>query len=412
MPEPRPPASRTVSPEGLARLRSHLGALNTVVLGRLQATLPWYRQLTPDERSALGLVAQRALQGFISWFERPDTTTAHVLRDVFGQTPAELTRAVSLHRALQIVRTMVEVVESRVPELVPEHDQAIVREHILHYSREIAFAVADVYARAAEVRGAMDSRLEAVLLDAVLRGQEPDEIQHRATALGWRGGHGVMVLVGAVPGPDRSGFIPGLRQEAARLHCDLLIGVQAERLVLVVGSVEDVGDVAAALTPWFAEGPVILGPVVDSLLEAHVSARHALAGLGAAAAHPRAPRPTPSADLLPERALAGDQSAREALVDGVYGPLLDAGPSLLETVDTFTSQGHSIEGTARELYIHANTVRYRLRRVAEVTGWDPLRPRDAYVLQTAVALGRLAAGGAHPAGAGEEPSSTRRPSAL
>ena len=33
--------------------------------------------------------------------------------------------------------------------------------------------------------------------------------------------------------------------------------------------------------------------------------------------------------------------------------------------------------------MHPNTVRYRLRRVSEVTGWDPLDPREAYVLQTA-----------------------------
>lgn len=389
MPEPRTAAPRPVSPEGLARLRTHLGALNTATLQRLDATLPWYRELTPDERSALGMIAQRALQGFVSWFERPSTTTVHVLRDVFGQSPAELTRVISLQRALQLIRTMVDVVESRVPEAVLERDQAVLREHILHYSREIAFALADVYARAAEQRGAMDSRLEAVLLDAVLRGQEPDEIQHRATALGWQGGCGVAVIAGLTPGGAQPSFIPALRRAAARLECDLLVGVQAERLVLVVGSVADGPTVAEALLPWFAHGPVIVGPVVESLVEAHLSARHALAGLSAAPAHPRAARPTSSEDLLPERALLGDPSAREALVDGIYAPLADAGTALLETADAFTAGGHSLEGTARALYIHANTVRYRLRRVAEITGWDPLQARDAYVLQTAVALGRL-----------------------
>ena len=69
--------------------------------------------------------------------------------------------------------------------------------------------------------------------------------------------------------------------------------------------------------------------------------------------------------------------------------LAAAGTNLLETVDTYCELGHSLEGTARELFIHANTVRYRLRRVSEITGWDPLVPRDAYVLQTALAVGRL-----------------------
>mgnify|MGYP002719579930 FL=1 len=45
-----------------------------------------------------------------------------------------------------------------------------------------------------------------------------------------------------------------------------------------------------------------------------------------------------------------------------------------------------------------NTVRYRLRRVSELTGWDPLVPRDAYVLRTAITVGRLADSGSHDVG--------------
>ncbi|HET8879028.1 MAG TPA: helix-turn-helix domain-containing protein, partial [Arthrobacter sp.] len=37
----------------------------------------------------------------------------------------------------------------------------------------------------------------------------------------------------------------------------------------------------------------------------------------------------------------------------------------------------------------ANTVRYRLKRVCDVTGWDPLLPREAFVLQAALVVGRL-----------------------
>jgi DNA-binding PucR family transcriptional regulator len=34
-------------------------------------------------------------------------------------------------------------------------------------------------------------------------------------------------------------------------------------------------------------------------------------------------------------------------------------------------------------------VRYRLRRIAAVTGWDPTEPRGALALQLAIAAGRL-----------------------
>ena len=40
--------------------------------------------------------------------------------------------------------------------------------------------------------------------------------------------------------------------------------------------------------------------------------------------------------------------------------------------------------------MHANTVRYRLRQIAELTGYSPQDPRDAFVLRVAQVLGRLA----------------------
>jgi DNA-binding PucR family transcriptional regulator len=39
--------------------------------------------------------------------------------------------------------------------------------------------------------------------------------------------------------------------------------------------------------------------------------------------------------------------------------------------------------------VHANTVRYRLRRATELTGLAPTDPRDAYTLRIALTLGRL-----------------------
>ena len=63
------------------------------------------------------------------------------------------------------------------------------REAILLYSREIAFAAADVYARAAEARGLWDARLEALVVDSILSGEYDDALPSRIAALGWHG-HG------------------------------------------------------------------------------------------------------------------------------------------------------------------------------------------------------------------------------
>ncbi|MDT4989968.1 MAG: hypothetical protein QOI74_4062, partial [Micromonosporaceae bacterium] len=96
-----------------------------------------------------------------------------------------------------------------------------------------------------------------------------------------------------------------------------------------------------------------------------------------------------AADLLPERALAGDAEARRILRQDVYGALVRAGGELLDTLDAFLTAGGVLESAARTLFVHPNTVRYRLRRIGEVTGLAPLVPRDAFALRIALTVGRL-----------------------
>jgi DNA-binding PucR family transcriptional regulator len=139
----------------------------------------------------------------------------------------------------------------------------------------------------------------------------------------------------------------------------------------------------------------VVGPAVPSLDEATTSARAALAGFRAAAAWPAAPRPVGADELLPERALAGDADARRVLRQEVFGSVTRAGGELLETLDAFLTHGGALEATARALFVHPNTVRYRMRRVAEITGYAPLQPRDAFALRIALALGRLEPAPAH-----------------
>jgi DNA-binding PucR family transcriptional regulator len=148
---------------------------------------------------------------------------------------------------------------------------------------------------------------------------------------------------------------------------------------------------AEKLAGLFGSGPLVVGPTVRDLRAAHPSARAALAGLRAAPAWPDAPRPVGSDELLPERALDGDADAALALVAHAYQPLLAGGAALLDTLTAYLEQGSSLEATARLLFVHPNTVRYRLRRVTELTGYTPSDGRDGFTLWAAIILGRLAA---------------------
>jgi DNA-binding PucR family transcriptional regulator len=375
----------------IRRLELATGDLATAAVQRMDETLPWYRAMSAEDRSWVNLVMQAGIAAFVEWFRDPvkSQATLGITADVFGTAPRELARAVTLAQTVEMVRTTVDVVEEYVHEVAAPGDEAMLAEAVLRYSREVAFAAAQIYAQAAEARGAWDARLEALVVDAVMRGEVDEVVASRAAALGWGSVGDVIVLIGRTPAVSPEIVADSVQRVATHARVEVISGVQGDLLVLLVGGARVDDATLKAFAHQFGDGPVVVGPVVADLGAASASAAEALAGLRAAPAWPDAPRPVAADALLPERALNGDDRARQRLVDEVFAPLATAAPELLDTLTVYLDRAGSLEGAARILFVHPNTVRYRLRRVSEIAGYAATNPRGAHVLRTALALGRL-----------------------
>lgn len=370
----------------------HAGTVATAAAQRMEADLAWYRELSAEDRSWVSLVAQAGVAAFLSWY-RSGADQPTIASDIFGTAPRELAQKISLSQTLDLVRATVDTVEDHVALLADVEDQAQLREGVLRYSREVAFATATIYASVAESRGAWDARLESLVVHAVVRGEADDTLRSRAAELEWSDVTSVAVLAGTAPRPVGSSnagtVLVAIRQAARRAGIEALTAVQGNRLICVLGRTTDPLAHATVLAPNFGEGPVVIGPVVPHLFAAGRSARAALSGLDAVHAWPQAPRPVSADELLPERALLGEAPARRTLVDRVYKPLRDEGSSLLETAQAFIETGGALEATGRLLFVHPNTVRYRLRRIDDIVDVDLTSSRGAWVAQMALSLGLL-----------------------
>ena len=376
------------------RLEQSVGRLSTTALQRMEREMTWFRELSAQERSWIGMIVQAGIAAFVDWYRDPQSTAA-LRAEVFGAAPRAFAGRISLQRTVAMVRLSIEVVEENVVDVLGEADAQPVIEGITRYGREVAFATAEIYARAAEMRGAWDARLEALVVDSVLRGDSDGTVESRASALGWNDEGHVMTVVGpmsAVPGHDATDDVRRIAHDAG---LRALCAVQGDRLVVIVGG-PGAGDASLAeLAEVFGDGPVVVGPMVDDLVDVPRSAAAAFAGYRVAGGWADAPRPVNADDLLPERALGGDEQALAHLVTEIHGPLTEAGAVVIDTLQAYLDRGSSLEATARALFVHANTVRYRLRRAHEVTGLNPSDPRDAYTLRVALTTGRLRGGGSN-----------------
>ena len=378
-----------VSEETIRRIERAAGGLATQSVARMDEALPWFRELPADQRSWVTLVAQAGLQSYVAWLRSPDDVL-QLTGEVFASAPRTMARSVTLQQTVELVQQTIAVAEQNLPLLAGPDETALAREELLRFSREIAFAAARVYASAAESRGSWDDRLEALVIDRLVSGLDVGEgLPSQLAALGWRAIGPIGVVVGTAPLGSAAETLGAAHAVTRRLHLDAMAGVHGERLIVVFSGADDPGAVATALLPVFGDGPVVVGPPAGSVREAPAVTRAALSGLRAAPAWPAAPRPVSAEQLLPERILLGDPDAREHLISAVYRPLVEAGEVLLDTVTAFLDSGGALEATARALFVHANTVRYRLRRIADVSGETPTEARGAFVLRLALALGRL-----------------------
>ncbi|GAA1462101.1 helix-turn-helix domain-containing protein [Williamsia maris] len=375
----------------LRRVKQYSGRLATEAVHSMQDQLPYFADLEAGQRASVQLVVQTAVVNFVEWLQDPDGNVKFTVT-AFQVVPQDLARRISLLQSVEMVRVAMEFFEKWLP-LLARNDAQLraLTESVLRYGREIGFAAAAIYASAAESRGAWDSRLEALVVDAVVRGDSGPTLLSRAAALNWDADATATVVVGYPP-PELNVSVPLAIHTTARQHeRSALSVVQGTHLVAIVSGQMDASDpFVAKLLTHFADAPVVIGHTTANLGAAHSSAVEALAGMDAVAGWPGAPRPVHSWELLPERALLGDSAAVTTLNDFLVIPLAKGGATLTNTLDAYLDSGGSVESCARELFVHPNTVRYRLKRIAEVTGRDPMNPRDAYVLRVASTVGRLA----------------------
>lgn len=374
----------------LRRLKQYSGRLSTQAVHAMQERLPFFASLEASQRASVQLVVQASVVNFVEWMRDPSSEVGYTAK-AFELVPQDLTRRIALAQTVEMVRVTMEFFEEVVPMLARTEEQlTALTVGILRYSRDLAFAAATAYADAAEARGAWDSRMEASVVDAVVRGDTGPELLSRAAALNWDTTAPATVVVGTPPAGREESAGEDVRGIALRHGRAALADVHGTSLIAIIsGPLSQTDRFFNDLLGAFSPDPVVIGPTAPMLTAAYHSAGEAIAGINAVAGWSGAPRPVHARELLPERALMGDASAVAALHNEVMRPLADAGPALCETLDAYLDSGGAIEACARKLFVHPNTVRYRLKRITDFTGRDPTVPRDAYILRVATTVGRL-----------------------
>ncbi len=363
-------------------------------LDHLQEALPWAKSLPADGRRTLEGAIQTALDDLLSRLDSQGTEDSEVPSPV----PAELSRSLGPHRAMELTQVILDMLEEAGRTMGAEGERAT-----LVYTRQAATAAAELYADLAETRSGRKAVTESRIIRHLIEKTADTRTVDDLARLGWPTEFDCFAVVGEAQGNDDGQGMENARQPihttVVRQGGRALVG-ESEGLMVVLINPDRSGtpaDFCASILRFFTdESAICLGPLRHGISGAEDSIRAALSTHAAAPAvadpiTAALPRPLHADDLLPERALNGDTDAADQLYQEVYMSLAgqDQDGPLPTTLLTFLRSGNSLEVTAKKLGIHPNTVRYRLRRCVEVTGWDAMDPRESFVLRAALIIGRI-----------------------
>lgn len=223
---------------------------------------------------------------------------------------------------------------------------------------------------------------ESALVDLLSRGVDPGV---PAALLGLQpdSRHAVVALGSDTPASRSLMFhVQALRAGArtARVGDDLLVVLPALDDESAEADLAD--NLSRHLTRVSAAhaGPVAVGPVVDaiaSLRDSAVVARQVLDAAALSAAHPPHAPVLTAADVQDALTLVRAADLLDPMADTITEPLAalrrhdtDHGTAFIDTVAAVLDHPGNLSGAARELGIHANSLRYRLDRIRVVSGID------------------------------------------
>jgi sugar diacid utilization regulator len=244
--------------------------------------------------------------------------------------------------------------------------------------------VAEAYLRESGQLAELIQRRRRDLLENLLAGRLPEDAETETLGLGLERDADFLVAVASLQEGDETddrALAQAANSVAASIGSRALVVVRQDEVAAVlplggkspsaIGVALDVARVSAEReheiqmligVSGICRG---LGEVGQRYLEAHQALRRS-----------NADRPIVSlSELSPFEHLvaSADRSTRSSLAMEAK-PLMENGNgALMETLGAYLDSDLDIARTAETLYVHPNTVRYRLRRVGELTGLNPQR---------------------------------------
>ncbi|HET6706240.1 helix-turn-helix domain-containing protein [Amycolatopsis sp.] len=358
------------------------------VLSRIQAEVADYRRLPVEELAGdIAGITRQAVRAFARSLREDRELTAAELRQVGASAVRRAEEGFPLEAVLtayHVGAREIFAAGSASSDCADVADLLEVADRVLAFAGTVTGAVTRGYLEELRTKVGQEHTARRTLLSVLVDGGPVDVVARSAgITLPAR-----YVVLSVELGPHADEASPGVDAE---------IAVRRKLRRFLAAFEQACGD--GVLASLDGPGGLVLLPLSDRLADRHavLDAAGRAAGVTVLAAAETAAPPEVRAvaaqtaevldvlrwfgrppglygldDVLVEYQLTRPGAARDRLA-AALDPLA-AHPELVETLDAYLALDTNRRRTAAQLHVHPNTVDYRLRRIRDLTGIDPLHP--------------------------------------
>ncbi|MGH3858603.1 PucR family transcriptional regulator [Actinokineospora sp.] len=385
------------------RLNSQLPELTAFVIKRLVEELDVYKQLPAEELSGdIARIIEQAVRMFLKVLRTgtlPEATDLAIVRESAARRAEEGLPIDAVIGAYHVgAQACFEFVE---PDVTPDELQSVFEAHrlLFNYLRLTTGAVAAGYLSERQSMFGDEHGARQTLLATLLDDGQPADIPGARLPESY---FVISLSVGKHPDETIAGVDPGVaaRRKLRRLRTELdrrsrepvlsMLSVDGGLALIPHNtppasvSKEDWAwlDMLAKALTKVAGAPVVAGVVAAQPTGVSAAARLAGELRDVALIYAKPVGVYRLADLLLEYQLTRPSPARDHLAS-LLAPVADK-PDLLPTLRVFLDSGLNRRQTATQLRVHPNTVDYRLRKIAGLTGLQVARHEDLLSIRAAL----------------------------
>ena len=378
------------------------------MLDQYKATIPSYASMPDETLRQVRTINERNLQAFVEVARDGGKASAGHLEWVRTSASQRAREGVALSALLSAYRAGAKLAWHEVVAFVEDADPGRlaaaleIAGSLMRWLDDVSTAVSQSYLEEFE---RISSDREAARRDfidgAIAGGLSAEEIRARATALGLDPDAPAAIALLSFDHDDADGSRARMDLHLVRSRLrDLPIAgrwVEAVRGTQLVLLFQDDGDgaeaVAAELRTVLGELPhdvpvrAGVGRARDALTDIAGSYRDATLALAASRGASES-NVALYGEVLLEELILRERGVSRRLARSILEPLDDL-PDLKTTLVEYISHGPSLPAVAKRLFLHPNTVAYRLTRIKELTGRDPKTPAGISELFLALRASQL-----------------------